>query len=274
MSRGPARRLYANTAAGQVHGRLLGHGAPLVLLHPSPLSSAFMAPQQEALAARWRTLALDTPGYGQSDPLPAPAESLDPYAQVLLAALDNLGIERFALCGSATGAQIALVIARQAPERVTRLVLDNCGHFDDAEVDAWMLRYFPDLSPREDGSHLAEIWDIARRQCQAFPWFSDAPEHQLERPPPAPALVQSMALQYQLAGSDYARAYRLAFRAERVESFQGLSVPTVLIDWAGSIMRRHTRALIEAGLPACVRVRTAAAEPTARIQAIVEAFAD
>ncbi len=274
MSGGQARRLYANTPGGQVHGRMLGHGAPLVLLHPSPLSSVFMAPQQVALATRWRTVALDTPGYGQSDPLPVPAESLTPYAHTLLAALDNLGIERFALFGSATGAQIALVIARQTPERVTRLVLDNCGHFDDADVDAWMSRYFPDLAPRDDGSHLTQIWDLARRQFQAFPWFSDAPEHQLDRPPAPATLVQSMALHYQLAGSDYARAYRLAFRAERAESFQGVSVPTVLIDWAGSIMRPHTRALIEAGLPACVRVRRAAAPPSARIEAIVEAFAD
>lgn len=267
-------RFYAQTPQGQVHGRRLGHGAPLVLLHPSPLSSAFMAPHQAALAARWRTLALDTPGYGQSDPLPHPPTQLEDYAQVLLAALDNLGVERFALFGSATGAQIALVMARQTPGRVTRMVLDNCGHFSEAEVAAWEARYFPDLSPQEDGSHLTHTWEIAQRQFTAFPWFSEAPEHRLDRPPPPAAQVQSMALHYQLAGEDYARAYRLAFRAERAESFHGLEVPTTLIDWAGSIMRAHTRTLIEAGLPACVRVRMADASPDARLRAIVEAFAD
>lgn len=266
------QRLYAATAYGQVHGRMLGHGAPLLMLHASPLSSAFLVEHQRALAPNWRTLALDTPGYGMSDPLPEPAASLEDYASALFAAADNLGIRRFALYGGATGAQIALVMARTDPARITRLVLDNCGLFTDADVAAWEDRYFPDLSPRPDGSHLAQIWEVARRQFVAFPWFSDTPEHQLQRPAPPLEVIQAMALHYQLAGSDYDRAYRLAFRAERNESFAGLEVPTVLIDWHGSIMRSQTLALIEAGLPASVTVREASREPQARIEAIAQAF--
>ena len=266
------RRLYATTPYGQIHGRMLGHGAPLLMLHPSPLSSAFLVEHQRALAPNWRTLALDTPGFGMSDPLPKAAESLQDYARALLAAADNLGVGRFALYGGATGAQIALVMARSEPTRITRLVLDNCGLFTDADVAAWEDRYFPDLAPRADGSHLAQIWEIARRQFVAFPWFSDAPEHQLDRPTPPVEVIQAMALHYQLAGRDYDRAYRLAFRAERNESFAGLQVPTVLIDWHGSIMRSQTLALIQAGLPVCVTVLEAAATPQARIEAIAQAF--
>jgi pimeloyl-ACP methyl ester carboxylesterase len=243
-----------------------------MLLHASPLSSAFLEEHQRALAPRWRTLAMDTPGYGMSDPLPAPPESLDDYARALLAAADNLGVERFALFGSATGAQIALAMARLAPGRLTRMVLDNCGLFTDEEVAAWEPAYFPDLSPRADGGHLNRIWEVARRQFLAFPWFSEDPAHRLQRPEPPPGLVAAMALHYQLAGPDYHRAYRLAFRHERAESFQGLSVPTVLVDWAGSIMRAQTRALVAAGLPACVEVVAAGPAPAERIEAIVAAF--
>jgi len=271
MPRQP-QRLYATTPYGQVHVRMLGHGAPLLMLHPSPLSSAFLVEHQRALAPNWRTLALDTPGYGMSDPLPRPAESLEDYAQALFAAADNLGVRRFALYGGATGAQIALVMARSDPGRITRMVLDNCGLFTDADVAAWEDRYFPDLSPRPDGSHLARIWDIACRQFVAFPWFSDAPGHQLQRPAPPLEVIQAMALHYQLAGSEYDQAYRLAFRAENNESFAGLEVPTVLIDWHGSIVRSQVLALIKAGLPPCVTVREAAAPPQARFEAIAQAF--
>ncbi len=266
------QRLYATTPGGQVHGRMLGHGAPLLMLHASPLSSAFLIEHQRALAPNWRTLALDTPGYGMSDPLPRPAESLQDYATALFAAADNLGIRRFALYGSATGGQIALVMARTDPARVTRLVLDNCGLFTDTDIAAWEDRYFPDLSPCADGSHLAQIWEVVRRQFVAFPWFSEAAEHQLQRPTPPVEVIQAMALHYQLAGSNYDRAYRLAFHAERNENFAGLEVPCVLIDWHGSIVRSQTLALIQAGLPACVTVREAAAGPQARIEAISQAF--
>jgi pimeloyl-ACP methyl ester carboxylesterase len=266
------RRLYASTPGGQIHGRMLGHGAPLLMLHPSPLSSAFLAEQQQALSRQWRTIALDTPGYGMSDPLPQPAQSLHEYATALLAAADNLGVERFALYGNATGAQLALVIARTAPERVTRLVLENCGLFTDADVAAWEAHYFPDLSPQPDGSHLRHTWEVSRRQFVAFPWFSEASGHQLQRPAPPPETVQAMALHYQLAGPDYHQAYRLAFRSERRESFDGLRVPCVLIDWHGSIVRPQVQALIAAGLPGCVEVLEAGASQQARLAAVVQAF--
>lgn len=66
-------RGYAGAAGAQLHYRELGEGSPVILLHASPLSSEFMLGQIQALAsAGYRAIALDTPGYGQSDPLPEP----------------------------------------------------------------------------------------------------------------------------------------------------------------------------------------------------------
>lgn len=267
------RRIYADVAFGQLHGRVQGEGPPVLMLHASPMSSAAMLGQLGAVsAAGYQAIALDTPGYGQSDALPEPPASLAPYADALAQAMARLGHERFALYGTATGAQIALALARRSPDCVTRLVLDNCALFDDAFVAAHEARYFPDLTPRADGSHLQAVWEIALRQFVAFPWFSDAPEHQLNRPAPPVAAVQAMAMHFMTAQPAYDTAYRLAFHAENEHSFDGLRVPTVLVDWAGSIVQRECRALIARGLPACVQVVEAGPSLDARFAALVAAL--
>ena len=271
----PPTRGYTGASGAQLHYRMLGEGPPVFLMHSSPLSSAFMLGQLQVLAdAGYRAIALDTPGYGQSDPLPTPPQSLTDYARAFLAGIDAMGgidTTRFALYGTATGAQLALALVRHAPGRITRLVLDNCALFTDAQVADWESRYFPDLTPRADGSHMAMVWEVASRQFVSFPWFSDAPEHQLDRPPAPLAVVQSMTNHFLIATPGYDAAYRLAFHAENARSFEGLTVPTVLIDWEGSIVRREVQALIAEGLPSCVHVVRAGASVEARMEALVTA---
>lgn len=273
MSKAIIRR-YIGPAGAQLHYRELGEGSPVILLHASPLSSVFMTGQLQALAsAGYRAIAFDTPGYGQSDPLSEPPQSLADYARAFLAGIDALGLRRVGLYGTATGAQLALAIARMAPERITRLVLDNCGLFTEEQVSEWESRYFADLSPRYDGSHMTKVWEVARRQFLSFPWFSDAPEHQLKRPPAPLSVVQSMANHFLMATPSYDAAYRLAFHAENASSFTGLTVPTIFIDWAGSIVRKEAQALIAEGLPACVTVVAAGAGMDDRLDAVVAGFA-
>lgn len=270
----PLERFYTRISGGQLHGRKVGSGPPVLLLHASPLSSAFMTGQMAALAeAGFEAIALDTPGYGQSDPLPTPPAGLGDYAQAFLEAASALGCERFGLYGTATGAQLALAIALAAPSRISQLVLDNCALFTPADVAAWEDRYFPPLTAKADGSHFTQAWQIASRQTIAFPWFSDAPEHQLNRAAAPVELVEAMALHFLISRPAYDTAYRLAFHNERAESFAGLQVPTVLIDWQGSIVRRQCHALIAEGLPACVTVVEAGASPQERFAAVAAAFA-
>ena len=62
-------RHFVTVGSRQVHYRRAGSGPPVVLLHPSPNSSASMAPFMRALAPNFTAIALDTPSYGLSDPL-------------------------------------------------------------------------------------------------------------------------------------------------------------------------------------------------------------
>ena len=99
-----------------------GRGAPLLLLHAFPLDSEMWAPQVAELEASHRCLCPDFWGCGQSPGAPV-SHTLDDYCEALLLALDNCGVERFAVAGVSMGGYIALALLKRAVARMTHLVL-------------------------------------------------------------------------------------------------------------------------------------------------------
>ena len=79
----------------------------------------------EALAGDWRIIAPDTPGYGLSEPFDEDAPSLDDFAVAMIGFMDAMGLNRTALYGTHTGADIAMAMARRYPERFSCVVLDG-----------------------------------------------------------------------------------------------------------------------------------------------------
>lgn len=100
------------------------HRPPLLALHgwlDNTGSFALLAP---LLAARHHVIALDLPGHGHSDHLPAGASYHWPeYVRAVLEAADALGLERYVLLGHSLGAGIASMVAAARPERIERLLL-------------------------------------------------------------------------------------------------------------------------------------------------------
>ncbi len=250
-------RYFTALESRHIHYRRCGRGPVVVALHPSPMSSAAMLPLMQALEDRFTVLAPDTPGYGLSSADPKNPKSVADYADGLREWADALGLTRFALYGSATGAQIALEFARRYPERLAHLVLDNAAHFEEPERARILEAYFPDLSPRASGAHLAELWHFAREIYTFFPWFEQSSEARLRRELPPLEVIHHMALDTLRAGADYHRAYRAAFCNEHASRYAGLTVPTTLIRWQSSLLLRQIDALIAYGLPSCVRVADA-----------------
>lgn len=105
----------------RVHFREAGSGDPVLLIHGWPVDSRLWSRQIERLGERHRVLALDLPGYGESDP---PGEvSFDVLVGTVAGFLDAVGIERAAVVGHDVGGAIALLAAIRHPERVSRLVV-------------------------------------------------------------------------------------------------------------------------------------------------------
>lgn len=264
---------YANLSLGQSHYRRAGSGPKLVLLHPSPLSSIFMEPIITCLRAHVDAIAPDTPGYGNSDPLPAPVlqadNSLAPYVAWLDEFVDHLGLEPFVLYGSATGAQVAIEFAKAYPHKVRHLILENAAHFESSEVQGFQREYFPSLATREDGGHFMQAWQIASALFQWFPWYAQDEAHRIGDAAKLPtAVIHATAMAYLVAGEDYAQAYRRAFNNERVERLTPVAVATTVLRWSGSVLKKYSDRFDEFELPSNIKMQCVQGGADARLAAL------
>ncbi|HWT37896.1 MAG TPA: alpha/beta fold hydrolase, partial [Paraburkholderia sp.] len=102
-----------------------GEGAPVVLLHGFPETHHAWRHQIPVLAERYRVIAPDLRGYGETDK-PASGYDKRTMANDLRALLRELSIERVALVGHDRGARVATRFAKDHPDVVDRLVvMDN-----------------------------------------------------------------------------------------------------------------------------------------------------
>jgi pimeloyl-ACP methyl ester carboxylesterase len=129
------REAYATVPGARIFYRDTGgSGAPVILLHAATGSSRVWEYQVPALAAAgYRAIAFDRRGWGRTTILSA---ELPPgtAADDLLGLLDQLGLDRVHLAGTAAGASVALDFALSYPRRVRSLVIANAiGGVQDAD---------------------------------------------------------------------------------------------------------------------------------------------
>lgn len=123
---------------GQIAWRESGDGPPLVFLHGLGGTRVAWGPQLRELSDRFRCIAWDMPGYGDSPPI----EPLTYHAiaDALVGLLDQLEIDQVDLVGLSFGGMHALHMAIHHPDRVGRMVLaDTSPAFgmDGTTVEAW-----------------------------------------------------------------------------------------------------------------------------------------
>lgn len=106
-------------ANGRLWYERAGEGFPVVLLHPGLWDSRIWDPQFEAFAEHHDVLRYDLRGYGRSEPPVATYSDVGDLRAILAAQW----IERCALVGCASGAQLALDFALEHPSVVDAVVL-------------------------------------------------------------------------------------------------------------------------------------------------------
>ncbi|MDG2319531.1 MAG: alpha/beta hydrolase [Rhodospirillaceae bacterium] len=149
---------YAPTAMGQVHFRDIGPREdrhPIVLLHQSPMSMIQFAEVQNALADMGvRSVTVDTPGYGMSDP-PNKQPSIKDYADILVDVFDYLKLDKVLIAGHHTGAAIAASFASDYPNRVTAIIMHGVPQLTAEESSGHPSLHPKPRTPLADGSHLS-----------------------------------------------------------------------------------------------------------------------
>ncbi|HEX8120613.1 MAG TPA: alpha/beta fold hydrolase [Solirubrobacteraceae bacterium] len=117
------RFVPVKTEAGEISTMQAGSGTPVVLLHGLGATKASFLPTVAALAPHHRAIAIDLPGFGDSDkPLRAPYHAKY-FAGAVAALLDALDIERADVVGNSMGGRVAIEMGLRHPERVRRLAL-------------------------------------------------------------------------------------------------------------------------------------------------------
>lgn len=158
---------YVNLPSGRMHITTAGdpQGEPLLLLHQTPRcwdEFEFLLPY----LSDYRVIIPDLPGHGHSAPID---NSIVSIASVQLEILDALSLGRTHVAGHHFGGLVAYELASSAPGRVKSLVLSSTPYIDreerarrrDAPAFNW-------VEPRDDGTHLAELWQ-RRSQYIAAP---------------------------------------------------------------------------------------------------------
>ncbi|MEA2521698.1 MAG: haloalkane dehalogenase [Actinomycetota bacterium] len=118
------------TPAGELAVIDVGEGPAVVLLHGFPLSSFQWRAFIPQLAPKFRVIAPDLLGAGDSDkPQDVAALGVRAQAAAIRSALDTMDVQRYAVLGAGPGGGVAQRLAVDDP-RVDALVLLNCVAFD------------------------------------------------------------------------------------------------------------------------------------------------
>jgi esterase len=100
---------------------------PLVLLHGLTGHARTWDRLAGELSARFRVLALDQRGHGDSAAAPDADYRVETMAGDLASFVDQLGLSTFALVGLSMGGRVAIAYAGAHPGRVARLVIVDIG---------------------------------------------------------------------------------------------------------------------------------------------------
>lgn len=123
------------TQGAEIFARIGGEGPPLFMLHGYPQTHVIWHRVAAPLAERFRLILCDLRGYGQSS-VPATTGDHASYskramAQDVVDIADQLGFDRFHVCGHDRGGRAAYRLALDHPQRIDKLVtLDIVPTYD------------------------------------------------------------------------------------------------------------------------------------------------
>lgn len=224
------RKGFVNVGAGQVHYRAAGSGPPIILLHDSPRSSVLHAPLVEHFSDRFTTIAIDTPGYGNSTPLPSePRPEIADFAGALAETILGFGVERCPVYGFHTSSKILLEFAANHPERVSVAIMDGLS-LPSGDTDfPFIESYMKPFKVTATGSYLGEEWTRIRDFQRWFPWFARSKATRLPTAQRDMKYMQDYSMDLFMAGPHFSDAYSAAMRYKAVPVVPTLSARCVFM---------------------------------------------
>jgi len=203
-----ATRTIDDLSVSVYHSRpaVAASAPPVVVLHGWGASIDAIASVTAGLAVELEVVAVDLPGFGQSEPPPV-AWNVARYARFVLALCDQLGIERFSLMGHSFGARIAIVVAASEADRISRVLLCGAAGIKPRRRPA----YYARVSVAKVGRLVGVVGGASGRRLQQ-------------------RLRQRVASQDWLDASDSMRGtFRLAVNEDLSPRLRRIDAPTLLV---------------------------------------------
>lgn len=196
--------------------RVLGNGAPVVLLHPFPANHEFWLPVAESLSTRYRVILPDLRGHGDSGLGEGPV-TMEKLASDISRVMDDAEIGRAALIGVSIGGYALFEFWRKHRGRVAALGLCNTkAPADSAEARTGRLQAANDVLERGTEpffeSMIPRLLGKTTRETR-------------------PDLVEgALRMMRKMSAEDVAQVQRgMAARPDSVDTLKTINVPTLLV---------------------------------------------
>lgn len=249
----------------QLHFRFAGSGAPLVLFHACPKSSAEQVPLLERLAKHFSVYAFDLPGYGDSDPLPIGQPEIADFADHISLALDALGIEQCSMYGRHTGGLLALEFGHRHKGRLNSAIFDGFPIFSEAERRRFLSGYLQPLIAMWDGLHLPGLWARIRENYLYFPWNEGpVPENRNPIAMPTPEQLHRTAIDMLKVMDQWRIGYASAFRYRPYEALAKVPYRAMIMARRDDLLYPHLERLGDLPETVAVEAHTFDVEAWAR----------
>ena len=167
---------YVEVRGAKLYTQILGRGAPIVFLHGGMAFFDNSFAKQRDYFATYRTVVgVDQRGYGHSPDGPW-SLSYQMMADDTAAVIEKLGLGPVDVVGHSDGADLALILARNHPRMVRRLVISGANIRVELSAEE---KQRAQWTPQQLAGHLREVAD------RMPPWFlrdysrvsPDGPEH-------------------------------------------------------------------------------------------------
>ena len=216
------------------------------MVHQSPRSSAEYIALMEKWGEHFTCIAPDTPGFGQSDPLP-PIQGREPeindFADALSEFIAALGLKQCLAYGFHSGGIILVATVKRHPALFSALAIGGYAVWTEAEMKLFGERYLPEWHPSDYGEHLTWLWNRMLEQSWFFPWFDVRDSTRLTVAHADISRVNQAVLEMLEAGNHYRAGYGAVLRAPRDIPYGDNIPPCLITAYKGDPLQAHIERL-------------------------------
>jgi haloalkane dehalogenase len=239
-------RHYLTVHGRRVHYRKCGNGPPVLMVHQSPRSSAEYEPLMREWGEHFSCIAPDTPGFGQSDPLPIAEPDINDYADAIVEFVEALGAPKIAAYGFHSGGIILITALKRHPSIFSGVAAGGYAVWNDAERVAFGSNYTPPFLPLPYGEHLIWGWNRILEQSWFFPWYDARPETRLSSAHGDPMRVDAIMREILDAGDSFRLGYAAVLKAPRdIPPPDSVTPPVLITAYTADPLHTHLARLGE-----------------------------